>query len=251
MSAMRIAALYDIHGNLAALEAALRDVERAAPDRIVIGGDVAAGPFPRETLVRLEALGDRALYLSGNADRGMLASLGAPAREGDVWAQRDRWAAERLDDAQRERMGRWPATLALEIDGLGATLFAHATPRSDEEILTRASPEARVRDALAETIQRVFVCGHTHVRYERAITGWRIVNPGSVGMAYEGSPGVACWALLGPGIELRRVTYDFARAAEEIRASGYPGADEFARRYVLDPPTADEATLAFERRAGS
>ncbi len=226
---MRVAALYDVHGNLPALEAVLADVQEAGVDRVVVGGDVVAlGAFPRETLEELLALDERAAWVRGNGDR-------TP----------DEFAAERLTREQLEFLAGLPLTLRLEIDGLGPTLFCHATPRSDEEIFTRLTPDERLARMLADVAEAVVVCGHTHVQVDRTAAGKRIVNAGSVGMPYADEPG-AYWALLGPEVELRRTLYDLEAAAERIRASGWPQADEFVRENLLQVPDADEASRYFE-----
>src|SRR6266516_7720469 len=100
---MRVAALYDIHGNLPALEAVLHDVEREAPDLIVIGGDIASlGPMPRETLDRLLALQGRALFIRGNTDRELVSHYdgtwvtGETGEEENVWVRRAAWAAQQI-----------------------------------------------------------------------------------------------------------------------------------------------------------
>lgn len=246
---MRIAALYDVHGNRHALEAVLEQVERAAPDWIVVGGDVSAGPFPREALELLLALGDRARFLRGNADRALFEGPATPRGGSAALAIRDQWSAARLSAEQLDTLARWPLTLPIDVDGLGPALFVHATPRSDEEIVTRITPDPVLREVLAGVAQRVVVCGHTHVQFDRTVGERRLINAGSVGMAYEGEPGVACWALLGPEVELRRAPYDYREAAEAMRASGYPDAEEFVQKYVLGPPRAADATEFFEKLA--
>src|SRR5881628_2048949 len=129
---MRVAALYDIHGNLRALEAVLAEVERFAPDRILVGGDIALGPMPRETLERLGSLAEPVTYIRGNCDRMM-----AEAGGGDSpWGERTRWAAARCTPIQLGLLGGLPTTATLDVEGLGPTLFCHGSPRSDEEILT-------------------------------------------------------------------------------------------------------------------
>lgn len=242
---MRVAALYDIHGNLPALEAALADVERLGVDAIVVGGDVALGPMPRETLERLLALGGAVRWVRGNADRELV----SPAANGDgVWRLRSAWAAGQLTSAHRDLLRGLPTTLTVEIEGLGPTLFCHGSPRSDEEIITSASPDERLLPMLASVTERVVVCGHTHVQFDRVAKHTRIVNAGSVGMPYEGSPG-AYWALLGPGVSLRRTSYDVEAAAERIRSTAYPEPDELLSDLFESPVPAAEATGAFERMA--
>jgi putative phosphoesterase len=243
---MRVAALYDVHGNVPALEAVLAEVEALEVDAIVVGGDIAIGPMPREALERLLQLGERALFLRGNGDREIAAD--PPGSGGSLWAERTRWSAEQLERGQLAWLAALPDTQSVEVDGLGPVLFCHGSPRSDEEILTRISPEERVAAAVAGVAEHVVVCGHTHVQFDREVAGKRLVNAGSVGMPYEAQPG-AYWALLGPDVELRRTDYDLEAAATAIRATGFPEAEELAAENVLKVPTAEEATEQFERQA--
>ena len=245
MTVRHVAALYDIHANLPALEAVLGDVEHVGAELVVVGGDFASGPFPRETLERLAALGERVLFLRGNADR----EVASGETSVPELAEAVRWCADRLTSKQLAWLARLPETLAVDVGGLGPTLFCHGSPRSDEEIVTRATPEARLAEIVAGVEERVVVCGHTHVQFDRRFGDRRMVNAGSVGMPYEGRPG-AYWALLGPGVELRHTDYDLDRAAGLIRASGFPDADELVRENILASPSADEATELFERIAG-
>lgn len=241
---MRVAALYDIHGNLPALEAVLAEVEDAEPDAVVVGGDIVLGPMPPETLELLLGLGERALFVRGNCDR----EIAGDAPGAELWPQRTRWSAEQLDRGQRAWLAGLPDTQTVDVDELGPVLFCHGSPRSDEEILTAISSEERVAVATAGVAEEVVVCGHTHVQFDRAVAGKRLVNAGSVGMPYESLPG-AYWALLGPGLELRRTDYDRVAAAEAIRATGFPDAGEFAEENVLTVPSSQEATELFERMA--
>jgi putative phosphoesterase len=228
---MRVAALCDVHGNVHALDAVLAELEGEKVDAIVFGGDLAAGPLPAETLERIESLRERALFVRGNADREL----------GD-------WVAGRLDERQRRFLAGLPETQELEVTGIGPTLFCHGSPRSDSEILTAVTTEERLREILAEVEARLVVCGHTHHQFDRVVDGVRVVNAGAVGMAYQGRPG-AYWALLGPGVDLRRTEYDFEAAAEAFRRSGFPDGAEHAETLFRDPPTALEVAEHFERQA--
>ena len=239
---MRVAALYDIHGNLAALDAVLGEVLADPPDAVVLGGDLAAGPMPAETLDRLLDLTIRIHAIQGNADRELL----DPPSGDDVWSQRARWAASKLTPAHRALLAA-PPLLSLTIDGLGPTLFCHGSPRSDEEIITRLSPERRIRPMLRGVRERLIVCGHTHVQFDREVACARIVNAGSVGMAYEGTPG-ARWAMVGPVVCLRTTPYDLDAAAGLFARAGMPAVDELVAGLRL-PPSADEASGYFERTA--
>jgi putative phosphoesterase len=238
----RVAALYDVHGNLPALEAVLAEVAGERPELVVVGGDLVVGPMPRPSLEALLELGDRVLFIRGNTDRAVL----KPIEDG--WRERYLWVRDQLTEEQVAAIAEWPETAVVEVEGLGPTLFCHGSPRSDEEILTRATPPERLRPILAGIEEAVVVCGHTHVQFDRTWEGKRLVNAGSVGMPYEGRPG-AHWALLGPDVELRRTSYDFEEAADRVRVSGMPDAEQFAADYVLSAHTADEATEQFERMA--
>jgi predicted phosphodiesterase len=208
---LHVAALYDIHGNLPALDAVLTEVDAA--DLILIGGDAVAGPWPAETLERLRGLGERVRFIRGNADRELSSEL--PGRAPPEVID---FARKQLTKEQLGFLGTLPLTESLDVDGLGPVLFCHATPRSDEEILTRISAEERWRDALAGVDEPTVVCGHTHVQFDRRIGDVRLVNSGSVGMPYEDKPG-AYWTLLGPDIELRRTDYE----PGDIKATSWPG----------------------------
>jgi diadenosine tetraphosphatase ApaH/serine/threonine PP2A family protein phosphatase len=240
---MKVAALYDIHGNLPALEAVLAEPDVAAADVVVIGGDALEGPMPVETLALLDGLGDRVRPLRGNTEREVLERRGADPEEGGVWDRRATWVAAQLGSDQLARIAAWPATVAVDVDGLGPTRFCHATPRDDYEIFTAITP-AEVVEPMLAAAEPTVVCGHTHVQFDRRIGERRVVNAGSVGLPYEDVAG-ARWCLLGPDVELRRTAYDMEAAAERIGATGLPEAAELARQ-TLDPTTAEEATRHFD-----
>lgn len=128
----------------------------------------------------------------------------------------------------------WPKTFQLEIDGLGEVLFCHGTPHSETEIFTRLTSEDRLLPLFDSLTASVVVCGHTHMQFDRMIGRIRVVNAGSVGEPF-GEAG-AFWALLDPkDIQLRRTPYDLAQAAEWIRVTSYPRAQESAEGIVKPP----------------
>ncbi len=186
---MRVAALSDIHGNLPALEAVLADVTREAPDLIVVCGDVASGPLPVESLNFLRAL-PKARFLHGNADRGLVTAYNGSAKPQWPGPAVD-WCAAQLSRKHRDFLASFPDDVRLEVDGLGRVLFCHGSPRGDEEIMTAATPEQRLREMTAGSDADVIVCGHTHMQFDRKVGGVRIVNPGSVGMPYMANLGRA------------------------------------------------------------
>jgi predicted phosphodiesterase len=236
---VRVAALYDVHGNIAALESVLAEVESEDVDEVVVGGDVLWGPFQSECIGALRARDAR--FVAGNCERDVLAAVD----ESSAWC-RDQLSPEELDF-----VAGWPATVELALDGLGAVVFCHATPRSKDEILTRTTPEADVAEALAGTVGNVVVCGHTHVQYDRRVDGApRLVNAGSVGLPYQGEPG-AFWALLDSEVELRRTPYDVDAAFASLAASGFPSAEEVFGEAVRGIASAESATAYFESKRQS
>lgn len=233
---MRVAALYDIHGNLPALEAVVTDVRGVGVDLIVVGGDVYPGPMCEESLDYLCALDVPVRFITGNGDRETL-SLAAGRQPLDVpesYLPAMRWVAEQLSDEHRETLASWPGTLRVGIDGLGEVLFCHGTPGSDTKVVTRLTPERDLLADFGDTDAVTVVCGHTHMQFDRVAGATRVVNAGSVGMPF-GAPG-AYWLLLGPDVELRKTSYDYKVACERVLLTSYPQRDEAARAIVA-PPT--------------
>jgi len=225
---MRIAALYDVHGNLPALEAVLRELEGEHVDEVVFGGDLTWGPQPHETLGLVRSV-EGARFVRGNADRDP-----------------DDWERSCLSDEEIAFLQGQPPTV--EVDGI---LFCHATPRSDDEVVTPATSDERLAEILVGVEQRVVVAGHTHMQQNRVVDAIRWVNAGSVGLPYEGEV-AAFWALLVDGEpELRKTPLDGDRVAEVFRQSRWPRAAEILRERVLRPATREEATRVLEGRASA
>src|SRR5690349_17264109 len=128
----KVAALYDVHGNLPALEAVLAEVEREQPDLVVFGGDLAAGWYRVEVLGRVRGL-PKTRFVSGNCEREMILFFDGQSH-GRYELTTD--AARKLSRADRDFLAGFEPTVEVEIEGLGQVLFCHATPRSDETILT-------------------------------------------------------------------------------------------------------------------
>jgi putative phosphoesterase len=215
---MRIATLYDVHGNIRALEAVLQEVPDDAT--IVIGGDVAAGPFPQESVDRLRALGDRVHWLRGNADRELV-----EGEQGLAPPELIAWVRSRLDHETIEWLGRLPPTLVC-----GQVLYCHATPRNDVDIFTELTPQERVAYLFQDVDADTIVCGHTHMQFDRTIAGKRVVNSGSIGMAYD-EPRDAYWTL---DLEPRHTPYG-------LELGDYP--------FEWPSLSREEAVALFESRA--
>jgi putative phosphoesterase len=230
---VNVLALYDIHANLDALEAVLADPRAAGADAVVVGGDAVPGPFAQATLDRLEQLDVPVHWVRGNGER-------------EVAEAADQFAiitADELGDERARALGGLPLTLML--DGV---LYCHATPRRDDEILTRISPPERWAEALAGVTARLVVGGHTHQQDDREIEGLRFVNAGSVGLPYEGD-GAARWLWVSDGVpELRSTPYDAVAAGHGMLAAGWPD-EQSINAALIDPVEPLVVTRIFEERA--
>jgi len=182
----------------------------------------------------------------GNAERELISLF---SDLGDDASERARFLVERHDESARAFISTFQEAVVLDVDGLGPTRFCHGSPRSDEELVTEATSVERVHEFLAGVEERAVVTAHTHVSYDRTVDGTRLVNPGSVGLPYEGRPG-AYWALLGPDVEHRRTEYDLDEAECRIRADGGPFA-ELTMELLRSPPTRTEAIEHAESRVVS
>ncbi len=184
-----VATLYDIHGNLAALEVVLAEIPDDAT--IVIGGDICfAGEQPAEALERLRALGERVVWVRGNTDREITTE-------------------SHLSGEQVTFLHGLPPTVQID-----RVLYCHATPRNDMDIFTERTPEERIAFLFEDVDADVVVCGHTHMQFERTIAGKRVINSGSVGKPFEAKPG-AYWTL---DLVHRFTPYEGAPAPEHTRA---------------------------------
>jgi diadenosine tetraphosphatase ApaH/serine/threonine PP2A family protein phosphatase len=219
-----LAILYDIHGNLPALDAVLADAQAAGAHRWLLGGDYALfGAWPVETLDRLEGL--EATWLRGNGERWTADPTDAPKRE----PLRSALAAcrELLPVQRIAALAALPQELSLS-----GTLFCHASPGSDV-IGFEPVPDDDESERLSGVSAPRVIAGHTHVQFRRpaAVAGVEIVNPGSVGLPLDGDRRAA-YALQGSDdqVTLRRVEYDVEAAAEAVRERFGPWAETVARR---------------------
>ena len=237
---MTSALLYDIHGNLPALEAVLEDARGRGAERFVLGGDYALfGAWPRETVERLRQLED-ATWIRGNVDRWAAAPEEAP----DDPMPQSAVAACRaaLGEALVAELGALPEQVVL--DGIR---FCHASPLSDVRSFLPDPGEDEL-ELLDGARERRIVFGHTHLPFRRTAQAGasgsapppELGNPGSVGVPLDGDTRAA-YALLRPNgeIEHRRVEYDANASAAALRERfDAPFAEVIARRIEtarLDP----------------
>jgi len=250
--ATRLAVLGDIHGNVLALDAALKDIKKHKPDRILVTGDlVFFGPRPGEVVDKLRALeGDGAAIVQGNTDIAVADFDYAAAFPwfDEVPAGHKaaaEWAQEQLSDDQVDWLRRLPSERRVWADGL-LVLDCHGSPGSQTAGLSTDLDPTVTVERVTRTDARVIACGHTHVADVRELGRKLICNPGSCGVAFDGDP-AACWALLTipdqpatpsndddvdddeivdlalPTVELFRPEYDANAASEEVAARGLPG----------------------------
>jgi putative phosphoesterase len=233
---MRVAALADVHGNAPALAAVLEELEQERLDLVVFCGDLTWGSLPQETLALVSEMDTPARFVRGNADRAV----------GSDFEGRGEWMAAQHSAEDIALLRGFEGTVLVEIEKLGPTCFAHGSPRSDEECVTRRTPEARVREFTDGVDARVFVTAHTHMQFEREVAGVRLLNPGSVGLPYETVP-AAYWAMLGPDVELRRTDYDVEAAIAQMQATDDPRV-EVISEMMRTPPAQDGVIEDAERR---
>src|SRR5690242_8235951 len=220
---MRVAALYDVHAMPWALEAVLAAVDDERIDEVVFGGDYLYGPCPRETVAMIRALD--AIVLRGNCE--------------DL---AEEWEQAELAAGDLEWLRSLP--LAAVVDDV---LYCHATPHDNTPITTAITPDDAVLATFGETRGTV-VIGHTHHQFDRTIDGLRVINAGSVGMAYE-SDVAAYWTILDDGEPIfRRTRFDVERAVAETSVSAWPAAQEFVAENLLVAVDRDEAIASLESR---
>jgi predicted phosphodiesterase len=229
---VRVAALYDVHGNLHALEAVLAEVEREGVDVVLFGGDLAWGPFPRETLELARSV-PSAEFIRGNADE--LDRI-------DESDERRAFVVERLADGQAQWLSSLPFSWSAD-----DALYVHANPSDTQEPYFEWSTDETFAAALEGVAEARVVSGHVHMQSNRRVGGKEWTCAGSVGFPYEEQPG-AYWTLLVDGVPaFRRTDYDRERAAAAVRESGHPLANEYAEENILRVPSRAEARAAMDR----
>lgn len=230
-----LALLYDIHGNDVALEAVIADAREAGADAWLLGGDYCLmGAQPAAVLDRLESLPPDTVWLRGNTERWVEHPESEdiplePIRDAALWVQGAIGA-----DSVRELAALPDCVHHVPFDGAGVTVFCHASPGSDMVGFTdkeaATDGEAAANDYEANTI----VCGHTHIQFTREVGVIQVVNPGSVGMPFDGDQRAA-YALLSPdgSFDLRHAEYDVDKAI-----AAYDGIDgewaDVARRRLRE-----------------
>jgi predicted phosphodiesterase len=215
---MRTVVLFDIHGNLAALDAVLDAAASEGYDEIVCGGDVCVfGPEPAACVDRLRDL-DGIGLVQGNTDRYLWNRVVPGATAPGDFATID-WYRDALGPERLAWLGSMPhAQVLAQHDAR----VVHASPRSDEDSMLPDTPLLEIATKLGGVREQTVLFGHVHLQFRRTIEPWEIVNPGAVGLPFDGNPDSG-WALLENGqVHLRRTPYDREATIAALEASGEP-----------------------------
>jgi predicted phosphodiesterase len=272
---MRLAVFSDLHGNLAAFEAAWADYtarfgSSTGPDQHLwfLGDYAAFGPQPSACIGRIRALIEAAdadetrkgtiRAIRGNTDRYLVGharpSTVPPKDEADFGRfQLQRrglheallWSAERLTYADHTWLAALPGETDLHVPGFGHVIGYHGVPGDDEANLFANTPDSTAADYLLDREGRIGVGGHIHRQFDRMLaSGWRLLNVGSIGMSFD-MPGRAQWAVLTfsedggtmqADVEMFATPYDVDSMIAEWRASGFPLIDVFEHRQRFGSP---------------
>ena len=244
---LRLAVLSDIHGNLDALQAVLADLESSGgADHIWVLGDLSAfGPDPGACIQAVKAIPD-AKVIHGNTDRYLFTGVRPlmPEPVEDKWESMPKitrlrdavfsWSLEHIGWEEIDYLMKLPTDLSMEVEGYGWIVGFHAIPGNDEGVLLPDASEHEIRDALLDREGRLAFGGHTHLPADRDTGDWRFVNPGSVGLPYDGD-NRASYAVITfeddvAAVDIRRIAYDVETVIAKLEAGGYPALEMQSRR---------------------
>lgn len=156
---MRVAAIYDIHANYSALKAVLQEIRNSNVDQVIVGGDLAWRPEPRQVMDLLMDYKDEFVFIRGNVDREVSYRYGKEKGLDDLTAALNHWCADQLTEEQLQFLQNLPEKTTMTIDGLGEILFVHGSPRSDEEAIRIQPTEEEIRPMVEKVRQDIIVCG--------------------------------------------------------------------------------------------
>ncbi|MDC7123936.1 MAG: metallophosphoesterase family protein [Spirochaetales bacterium] len=232
----KIAAIYDLHANYAAIEAVLKEIEHIGVDLLLIGGDVISGPLPNESLDLLKRSGLPSEYILGNAESDVLNNLSGQKING-LSARADEeaiWLTNVLSKENIECISNWQQRVSVESCNMGQILFCHGSPRSNQEVFTPSTTNTRLTEIFKNTAESIVVCGHTHMQFELKLDNLQIVNAGSVGMPFGEMD--ACWLLIDEKFNFMHTKYDVNKASYLVKNSDYPYAESFIENNIVTTP---------------
>ncbi len=245
---MTIAALYDIHGNLPALEAVLAELEKFNVDQFVIGGDVVLGPMPGACIDRLMKIDLPMHFVRGNCETAVLRAVENRPNDSFPPAVQEaiQWIAENSSDEHLDIIASWQEQVAITTPSLGEILFCQATPRDENEIFTIQTKDEKLLPIFDNVEADLVICGHTHMQFDRMIGNMRVINAGSVGMPFGGNG--AFWLLIDEDPKLQHTEYNLSHASNQIQQTQYPLATHFAEKHVLSSPDKEEMLENLSKR---
>lgn len=239
MNVDSVAVLTDIHGNLPALQAALRRIEELGIESVFCGGDlVGYGPHPNEVCALIAERGIPTIY--GNYDYAIARELEdcgcayVTQHDRELGRRSVDWTLAHTSQESKDFMRGLPFDLRFPVGGIDVHLV-HGSPRKVNEYLFEDKPASLYERLAAAESDPVLVFGHTHKPWAREYGGVLFVNCGSVGKPKDGDPRGA-FAVLTPNgesvdVSIERIAYDADAVAAEVRAAGLPG--EFADKLLL------------------
>jgi len=241
---VRVGLISDIHGNRAALDAVLGELERDGVDTIVCLGDVAVGPQPSESLARVRELGCPVVL--GNWDAAFVGEPVPPptSETAAVVNEIHAWWGEQLSDDDRAYIATFERQLELPLDGTDALVY-HGSPRSYNDWIFATTPDEELAPMFDDERPAILLGGHTHVQLLRRWSHSMLVNPGSVGLPFLSwwpqRVTVAPWAeyavlTTGEGtvrVEFRRTSFDVEAFLRLSRGSGMPHAEWWADCWLV------------------
>jgi len=224
----RIAVFSDIHGNMTAFDAVLRDLESFstshAIDQVVVAGDVVNwGPDNIEVMERIVREGWA--VIRGNQELYIL-DQDTP-RSPESWANYTiaRWTRAQLGEQRVKQLALWPDTLCLRFRDARSVRVVHGSPRSHFEGLYRSISDEKIAEILNNTEEETIICGHTHLPMDHISGKWHIFNCGTVGMPLNGLQESSYWILEGDWSgwrgTLRRVPLDYEPPVQALQQLGF------------------------------
>jgi putative phosphoesterase len=228
---MKIAALYDIHGNYPALKAVSEQLDHLQPDLIVIGGDIVSGPMPLETLQLIDQLSKKfnMMGISGNNDQDVVDAYNGKQLSLSEHAQDQiRWVADQLSERQILELKR----LSLNVT-VGDDFFCHAVAKDNTTVFTPHSNVATIKTLFRSVRSPFIICGHTHLQFKLTIGHQQIINAGSIGMPFSDQEGAQwLWIVDNQQFLFKRTRIDKSEAVRLIGSSSYPYVDDFIEQHV-------------------
>lgn len=230
---MKLAFFSDVHGNAAALEAVIEDIQKKQVDKIFVLGDLAyRGPEPKKCIQMIQELRAE-VVIKGNADEWIVRGVKkgeVPDQVLELMNTERNWAVEQLNDLEKDYLKQLPPEYQMSIEGINFHLF-HATPTSLFEVIPPHAEDEMIQEKIIDKNPdaTVYLYGHIHKAYIRFTGGKTIINLGSVGLPFDGH-NKASYALVDitdgqMNTSIQKVSYNIEQTIKAYRQNQYPNAD--------------------------